>query len=766
MCYYNFHCVVFILPNYSVKMSDSGNIVNIYTCSQADLESFSGIGPQSAGDIIAIRNEVLEGKRQPLNIQDLAKIRLKPEKWQEFIDRMWLSITLPAKFDRQLRTQTGVSTQAPMQDVAMPPFGQGSNVLPTQSGEAPLTPRQGQIRPPQQTPLGQTPLQQHQIPFQGQRPQGQTPQNVPMYQVQTSTPLQQPQNLPVTQELQFQTMSPQQAQGFTPDPIVRPKQLESKSTKQLMQDTIVLLASRIDETDTKILSIGTSLTGQIANLTRNVENIHQVNLSMQSNLQFLNSQNTDIQAQLSSHDEFLQKMSNLLTPAIPVSANLPLFSEGAIVQTPGQSFGYPETPASQGMSTNLGLTPPTNIQKPTIGQTMTAHNNILPNTAMTVQQTTITQPTYTYQQPHPTPYVLVPQSISTQTSRTSMADIKPKTSQESIIDKNSNAIPRSAVYGSVNQAPPVTNKQMSTSNSRPPPPSIQTTAAQQLTSTSQNIQSTHTTQLPMTDPVHTSQTDDAVTSENTVVTNTNDRRRPRTKTMSKTPSTSRSKSLAPPKLQLFSGDPVGLSWTSFIMKFDRIAQRREWSESKKLDRLIDCLTDKALEYASRSENKENFTDLKNELKLRFDYKEEPIAVRQRLHLARQDKDETLEAFLQRILGIAMDGYKDEKSSIWQQLATDAFLRGCKNKDAAMIVMNEGPKSVHEACKRVKTIMANKKAIGGKVTFQEKAFSIQEETRVSNVEKKVEDLTQLIKNSPVFNRPSSRFPSRYPSNTQG
>ena len=76
---------------------------------------------------------------------------------------------------------------------------------------------------------------------------------------------------------------------------------------------------------TNILNIGTPLTGQIANLTRNVENIHQVNLGMQSNLQFLKSQKTDIQAELSSHDEFLQKMSNLLTPATPVSSYLPLF---------------------------------------------------------------------------------------------------------------------------------------------------------------------------------------------------------------------------------------------------------------------------------------------------------------------------------------------------------------------------------------------------------------------------------------------------------
>ena len=235
------------------------------------------------------------------------------------------------------------------------------------------------------------------------------------------------------------------------------------------------------------------------------------------------------------------------------------------------------------MPTNLGLTPPTNIQKPTIDQTMTAQNNILPNTAMTVQQTTITQPTYTYQQPHPIPYIPTPQSIPTQTFHTSVADVKPKTLQEIIIDKISNAIPRSAVYGSMKQASPVTNTQMSTSNTRPPPlTSIQTTAAQQLISALQNTQATHTAQLPVTDSNHTSQTDDAVTSENTV-TKTNDRGRPRTRTMSKTSSTSRSKSPAQPKLQLFSGDLEGLSWTSFIVKFDRIAQRSEWSETKKLD---------------------------------------------------------------------------------------------------------------------------------------------------------------------------------------
>lgn len=172
------------------------------------------------------------------------------------------------------------------------------------------------------------------------------------------------------------------------------------------------------------------------------------------------------------------------------------------------------------------------------------------------------------------------------------------------------------------------------------------------------------------------------------------------------------------------------------MKFDRIAQRRGWSDEKKLDRLYYSLTDKALEYASKSENKDNFNNLKQELALRFDLKDEPIAARHRLHIAKQDDDESLEAYLQKILTITMDGYKNASAGLIQQMATESFLRGCKHKDAATTVMNESPSTIHEACKRVKTIIANKKAIGGgKVSFQERVFTLEEENRVTGIEKK-------------------------------
>ena len=131
--------------------------------------------------------------------------------------------------------------------------------------------------------------------------------------------------------------------------------------------------------------------------------------------------------------------------------------------------------------------------------------------------------------------------------------------------------------------------------------------------------------------------------------------------------------------------------------------------------------------------------------MRFDLKEEPIAARQRLHSSKQEEDETLESYLQRIMTITLDGYKSERTALIQQVSTEAFLRGCKHKEAATMVMNESPSTIHEACKRIKTILANKKAIsGGKVSFQEKVFSVEEENRVAGIERKCDDMMRIIK----------------------
>ena len=120
----------------------------------------------------------------------------------------------------------------------------------------------------------------------------------------------------------------------------------------------------------------------------------------------------------------------------------------------------------------------------------------------------------------------------------------------------------------------------------------------------------------------------------------------------------------------------------------------------------DCLAETALEYASKSKGRTSYSQLKKELGLRFDLREAPVAARQTLHMIRQNDDETLEAYLQRVLTIAMDGFKASDNTV-QQLATEAFLRGCKHKRAAARVFIEAPQTIKEAYKKVKTVLASR-----------------------------------------------------------
>ena len=122
-----------------------------------------------------------------------------------------------------------------------------------------------------------------------------------------------------------------------------------------------------------------------------------------------------------------------------------------------------------------------------------------------------------------------------------------------------------------------------------------------------------------------------------------------------------------------------------------------WFHQKKLNPVFNCLTDKALEYANRAEG-QYFSSLKNELALRYDLQDKPVAARQQLHVIRQKEEESLE-------DSCIDSYSDgdAHNATLQHLTTEVFLHGYKFKDAATLDMNESPKSVQEACRRVKTI---------------------------------------------------------------
>ena len=212
--------------------------------------------------------------------------------------------------------------------------------------------------------------------------------------------------------------------------------------------------------------------------------------------------------------------------------------------------------------------------------------------------------------------------------------------------------------------------------------------------------------------------------------------------MSKSSTRDRSRSPAPPRMELFSGDPKKMTWSSFITRFGMVADRRDWDGDKRLDRLFNCLTGTALEFANSSKSADCYNRLIEELELRFDNRDAPIAARQLLHVVQQQSGESLEEYLQRVLVLMRDGYVGCDTEITTSIATEAFLRGCSDKDGALQVMQERPTSIQDACRRLKAVVANRKAIrGGKeVSFKERLFTAQEEDRVATIEKKLETLT--------------------------
>ena len=122
-----------------------------------------------------------------------------------------------------------------------------------------------------------------------------------------------------------------------------------------------------------------------------------------------------------------------------------------------------------------------------------------------------------------------------------------------------------------------------------------------------------------------------------------------------------------------------------------------------------------------------------------------MAARQKLNTLKQEPDENLESFMQQVLNVAKDGYGDFETTVLQQMAVEAFLRGCRNKESASLVLISTPKTIQEACQRLKTIVANKMALeGSKVSFQERLFSAQEEKRVSDLERKVSEMTYMVR----------------------
>jgi hypothetical protein len=142
----------------------------------------------------------------------------------------------------------------------------------------------------------------------------------------------------------------------------------------------------------------------------------------------------------------------------------------------------------------------------------------------------------------------------------------------------------------------------------------------------------------------------------------------------------------------------------------------KWPSSRRLDKLIDCLGGIALEYVNKLDIRRDYFRLCREMKRRFSTKDAPVAARRQVQFCRQSEDETLEQFSQRVHFLVIDGYPTAERKTIQQISVEAFLRGCREKDAARAAMEKEPRTIHQALKYVKSSAANQRAIFGSRSY--------------------------------------------------
>ena len=168
-----------------------------------------------------------------------------------------------------------------------------------------------------------------------------------------------------------------------------------------------------------------------------------------------------------------------------------------------------------------------------------------------------------------------------------------------------------------------------------------------------------------------------------------------------------------------------MTWDSFIFQFERIAHNREWSKKEKLNYFLDCLSEKALDYARKIKHKKKYRKLKKKMAERFDIKADPSVICKEMFSVKLDSNETLEEFAQRVQFMAMDAHPGAKEETIQQISVEVFLRGLPDKEAARSSSDKCPKTIQKALKYVKNAINTQKAIFNKPSIPHHQVSFAE-----------------------------------------
>ena len=89
----------------------------------------------------------------------------------------------------------------------------------------------------------------------------------------------------------------------------------------------------------------------------------------------------------------------------------------------------------------------------------------------------------------------------------------------------------------------------------------------------------------------------------------------------------------------------------------------------------------------------DFLRLKDKMTSAFGQKDSQAVVRRKIQDLKQGQEESIEEYSRRTWKLATGAYCNFKEDDIEVLAVDAFLKGCKDKSAALVAMNQEPKTL-------------------------------------------------------------------------
>jgi hypothetical protein len=199
----------------------------------------------------------------------------------------------------------------------------------------------------------------------------------------------------------------------------------------------------------------------------------------------------------------------------------------------------------------------------------------------------------------------------------------------------------------------------------------------------------------------------------------------------------------------FDGKPTSaVDWRSYFVQFEHMAERYDWGNQERLDRLVESLRDNAAKYFGKLpwDVRTDYHRLVRKMRSRFGKQDPPTTVRHQIQQLRQKEDESLEELAERAQHLALDAFPGADDETTDLLAADAFLKACTNKTAASLAMQHRPDTVDDALEWVRESTHNQLVLYGDKAVAKAAreVSVPQDSAVNKVEESIGKLSSQLK----------------------